>query len=313
MYSIFGRKTTIHTVIYGVYIRFWPTLCMLYAVCCIVSAHTHTHNHTHTHVQPHAHTHTYTHIHTQSGQFAGDHVPLPICGCLSVLQPFLMPHTHTHTYTHTQTHIHARTQTHTHADTRTHTHTYTRTHTYTHIHTRTHAHTHTHTLTYTHAHTHTHIHTYTHIHTQGRWEVTLAGCAAWYHCCQTPRTDLSYNIKIGLARIVYTHRIWPYVWWFPSKKHHIYNVYTYKCMVLANPIYKHSVPTSHPDRLLLIVRYNNIKTSHAALIHYVIRVNPNIQTVLSSRSRCTGPPPGNYPPQGYPPTHGNFHLCEKCT
>ena len=31
MYGIFGREITIHTVIYGVYIRFWPTLGMLQA------------------------------------------------------------------------------------------------------------------------------------------------------------------------------------------------------------------------------------------------------------------------------------------
>jgi hypothetical protein len=29
MYGIFGREITIHTVIYGVYIRFWPTLLMI--------------------------------------------------------------------------------------------------------------------------------------------------------------------------------------------------------------------------------------------------------------------------------------------
>ena len=40
---------------------------------------------------------------------------------------------------------------------------------------------------------------------------------------------------LGLARTVYTHRIWPYVWWFPCYKYHMYTVYTYKCMVLANP------------------------------------------------------------------------------
>ena len=28
VYGIFGRKITIYTVIYGVYIRFWPTLPM---------------------------------------------------------------------------------------------------------------------------------------------------------------------------------------------------------------------------------------------------------------------------------------------
>jgi len=28
IYGIFGREITIHTVVYGVYIRFWPTLCI---------------------------------------------------------------------------------------------------------------------------------------------------------------------------------------------------------------------------------------------------------------------------------------------
>jgi len=29
IYGIFGREITIHTVIYGVYIQFWPTLHMI--------------------------------------------------------------------------------------------------------------------------------------------------------------------------------------------------------------------------------------------------------------------------------------------
>jgi hypothetical protein len=29
-YSIFSREITLHTVIYGVHIRFWPTLCILH-------------------------------------------------------------------------------------------------------------------------------------------------------------------------------------------------------------------------------------------------------------------------------------------
>ena len=39
--DIFGREITIHTVIYGVYIRFWPTLCIWYCLlrCCSVRAH----------------------------------------------------------------------------------------------------------------------------------------------------------------------------------------------------------------------------------------------------------------------------------
>jgi hypothetical protein len=44
-------------------------------------------------------------------------------------------------------------------------------------------------------------------------------------------------MNIGLARTVYTHRIWPYVWWIPCQKYRIYTVYTYKCMVLDNPTY----------------------------------------------------------------------------
>jgi hypothetical protein len=35
------------------------------------------------------------------------------------------------------------------------------------------------------------------------------------------RTDL----RIGLARAVYIHRIWPYIWWFPCHKYCIYTVY----------------------------------------------------------------------------------------
>ena len=29
----------------------------------------------------------------------------------------------------------------------------------------------------------------------------------------------------GLARTVYIHRIWPYIWWFPWQKYRIYTVY----------------------------------------------------------------------------------------
>ena len=39
---------------------------------------------------------------------------------------------------------------------------------------------------------------------------------------------------LGLSRTVYTHCKWPYVWWFPCQNYHVYTVYTYKCMVLAN-------------------------------------------------------------------------------
>jgi len=50
IYSIFGREIIKYTVIYGVYIRFWPTL------ACI-------HSNTHTHAHMRAHTHTDTPLH----------------------------------------------------------------------------------------------------------------------------------------------------------------------------------------------------------------------------------------------------------
>ena len=54
----------------------------------------------------------------------------------------------------------------------------------------------------------------------------------WWFPCQIYRM---YTVRLGLAKTVYGHRIWPYVWWFPCQKYRIYTVYTYKCMVLANP------------------------------------------------------------------------------
>ena len=100
-YGIFGREITIHTVIHGVYIRFWPTqyvrsymVCIRYVYIqfwpcfafpqsplppCYTRTHTHTHIHTRTHTRTHIHTYPRTHIHT---------------------------HTHTHANTHTRTRGH---------------------------------------------------------------------------------------------------------------------------------------------------------------------------------------------------------------
>jgi len=88
---LFGREITKYTVIYGAYIRFWPTLqvCERLNANLPVCQHT-VHTHTHTHTNTHKHTHTLTHTHTQ---------------------------------THTHTNIHTRTRTHTHTQTHTHTHT----------------------------------------------------------------------------------------------------------------------------------------------------------------------------------------------
>jgi hypothetical protein len=52
IYGIFGRGITRHTVVYGVYIRFWPTLIM------------------HTH-------HKYTHTNAGTPRFCGAVPPIP--------------------------------------------------------------------------------------------------------------------------------------------------------------------------------------------------------------------------------------------
>ena len=38
-------------------------------------------------------------------------------------------------------------------------------------------------------------------------------------------------IILRVARTVYLHRIWPYVWWFPCQKCRIYTICTYKCVL----------------------------------------------------------------------------------
>ena len=60
MYGIFCRNVTKYTVIYGVYIRFWPTLQICYTLLADASDYgTRTSEH-----EPLTCTHTCTHIHT---------------------------------------------------------------------------------------------------------------------------------------------------------------------------------------------------------------------------------------------------------
>jgi len=79
IHRIFGRDIR-YTVVYGVYIRLWPTL-FKFAACVHTHnyIHTQTHTHTITYILKHTHTHTQTHTHAN---------------------------THTHTHTHTRTHTH---------------------------------------------------------------------------------------------------------------------------------------------------------------------------------------------------------------
>jgi hypothetical protein len=59
IYGISGREITEYTVIYGAYIRFWPTVNITHGTYYThASARTHMHEHTY------ARTHAYTHIYT---------------------------------------------------------------------------------------------------------------------------------------------------------------------------------------------------------------------------------------------------------
>jgi len=58
-----------------------------------------------------------------------------------------------------------------------------------------------------------------------------------YTECNSGKGGWSAVVCVGLARTVYLHRIWPYVWWFPCYKYRMYNVYAYNGMVLANRMF----------------------------------------------------------------------------
>jgi hypothetical protein len=66
---------------------------------------------------------------------------------------------------------------------------------------------------------------FVHLHqcTEMRREVTgVASCVRAWGLSAAP---LNYASCVGLARTVYIHRIWPYVWWFPCQKYRVYTVY----------------------------------------------------------------------------------------
>jgi len=63
----------------------------------------------------------------------------------------------------------------------------------------------------------------------------IVTCSFWACLALVSKQIQPEDTLLGLARTVYGHRIWPYVWWFPCSKYRMYTVYTYVCMVLANP------------------------------------------------------------------------------
>jgi hypothetical protein len=197
-YGIFSREITIYTVIYGVYVRFWPTLHIRYfwqqnhyifghiwcrytvyghpRVCQVIAVLLLTHfiksavlnmNSIANKVFLFGGLQTLCHRLASSVRWLQSLGP----SCseawhqLSGTWVYTCVYTHTHiphTY-HTHTHTHAHTHKYKHMLTHPHadTHTHAHTHKYTHMHTHPHADTHTctHTRTHTYAHTHKHTHT----------------------------------------------------------------------------------------------------------------------------------------------------------
>jgi hypothetical protein len=57
------------------------------------------------------------------------------------------------------------------------------------------------------------------------WSVWVLSRSTWHVRYFCASTKISYIICTGLARTVYIHHIWPYIWWFPCQKYRIYTVY----------------------------------------------------------------------------------------
>ena len=113
-YDIFGRGITKYTVIYGVYIRFWPTLEVYFASMdakvtinlkrlhlryTFPNMHAHQSSHTHTDFESPSLTHTstllHTHTHTHTRASTHPHPPIPTPTPPHPHRP-KQPHTHTH-------------------------------------------------------------------------------------------------------------------------------------------------------------------------------------------------------------------------
>jgi hypothetical protein len=71
---------------------------------------------------------------------------------------------------------------------------------------------------------------------------------------------------IGLARTVYIHRIWPYIWWFPCQKYLIYTVYIWFWPTLVMHHFRtntHAAILSIAAALCNINRTRKPPTSHS--------------------------------------------------
>jgi len=107
----------------------------------------------------------------------------------------------------------------------------------------THMHIHAHTCTYMHTHAFTNLQC---PHRRSLFYEPCIGFQCRYHCwllCLKAHVintcrglfvswelcrDASHDVLVlcvRLARTVYIHHIWPYIWWFPCQKYRVYTVY----------------------------------------------------------------------------------------
>ena len=84
-----------------------------------------------------------------------------------------------------------------------------------------------------------------------------------------------FALFLGLARTVYIHRIWPYIWWFPCQKYRIHTVYIWfwpTQLILAHPVSKNkkwTVTTSKQQAAALplaLVHFSSVQVG--ALEHF---------------------------------------------
>jgi len=74
----------------------------------------------------------------------------------------------------------------------------------------------------------------------GSW---LGAAAAWP---ALPPRWASHLLFVGLAKTVYMHNKWPYIWWFPCQKYRMYTIFIYS----SGQPYQHAFECSC-GRLLL--------------------------------------------------------------
>jgi len=70
--------------------------------------------------------------------------------------------------------------------------------------------------------------------------------------------QLKHALCVGLARTMYLHRVWPYVWWFPCQKYRIHTVCMYG---FGQPYLCQETGSLH-----ILFHCQNVSTAHSGCI-----------------------------------------------